>query len=84
MIKDEWRLSGNQANCLHGEVLRFGPYLPPRPGWKHDRCEFCWARFAAEPGGKAVSEGFSTEDRRWICEGCYEDFKILFDWHLEN
>ena len=29
-------------------------------------------------------EGYVTPDRRWICESCYEDFKVLFDWQLTN
>jgi hypothetical protein len=24
-----------------------------------------------------------TQDRRWICETCYEDFKLMFDWIVE-
>ncbi|HYZ88328.1 MAG TPA: hypothetical protein VE620_03425 [Myxococcales bacterium] len=81
--KGDWRLSGHQANYLHGELLRFSAYRPPRPGWTHDRCEFCWKAFGTQRREDAASEGFYTEDRRWICEPCYEDFKILFDWRLE-
>ncbi|HWE25991.1 MAG TPA: hypothetical protein VG496_18795 [Myxococcales bacterium] len=81
--KGDWRLSGHQANYLHGELLRFSAYQPPRPGWTHDRCEFCWKKFDSQRRDGYASEGFYTEDRRWICEPCYEDFKILFDWRLE-
>jgi len=82
--RNDWRLSGLQANYLHGELLRFSPYRPPRPGWKHDKCEFCWARFAPERREGWVTEGFYTDDQRWICEPCYEDFKVLFDSRLEG
>jgi hypothetical protein len=82
--KDDWRLTGHQANYLHGELLRFSAYRPPRPGWTHDRCEFCWMPFRPQQREGFVSEGFYTEDRRWICEPCYEDFKVLFDWRLEG
>jgi hypothetical protein len=81
--RDDWRLTGHQANYLHGELLRYSAYRPPRPGWTHDRCEFCWTKFHPQRREGFVSEGFYTEDRRWICEPCYEDFKILFDWRLE-
>lgn len=81
--RDDWRLTGHQANYLHGELLRFSAYRRPRPGWTHDRCEFCWRRFDLEQREGCASEGFYTEDRRWICEPCYEDFKIIFDWRLE-
>jgi hypothetical protein len=82
--KDDFRLSGHQANYLHGELLRFGRYRPPRPGSEHDHCEFCWARFSSSPRQGCVTEGFFTDERRWICEGCYEDFKVMFDWQLEG
>ena len=26
----------------------------------------------------------TTTVQRWICESCYEDFKVLFDWRLEG
>jgi hypothetical protein len=81
--KGDWRLSGHQANYLHGELLRFSAYRRPRPGWKHDCCEFCWKPFDPERREGVASEGFYTEDLRWICEACYEDFKVLFDWRLE-
>ena len=81
--KGDWRLSGHQANYLHGELLRFSAYRRPRPGWKHDRCEFCWMPFDPELREGTASEGFYTEDLRWICEPCYEDFKVIFDWRLE-
>jgi hypothetical protein len=82
--KHDWRLAGHQANYLHGELLRYAPYRPPLPGWTHDRCEFCWTPFAPEAGDGCVAEGFYTDDHRWICESCYEDFKVLFDWRLEG
>jgi len=82
--KHDWRLTGHQANYLHGELLRYAPYRPPRPGWTHDRCEFCWTRFAPQKREGCASEGFHTEDHRWICESCYEDFKVIFDWRLEG
>ena len=82
--KDDWRLQGHQANYLHGELLRFGVYRPHKPGWTHDKCEFCWKAFGLARRGCSASEGFYTEDRRWICEPCYEDFKVLFDWRLEG
>jgi hypothetical protein len=81
--KGDWRLTGHQANYLHGELLRFSAYRRPRPGWTHDRCEFCWTPFDPERREGCATEGFYTEDRRWICEPCYEDFKVLFDWRLE-
>ena len=80
---DDWRLQG-QEERLRDELLRYRPYSPPRPNFEHDHCEFCWTRFRTAPHEGCASEGFVTSDRRWICESCYEDFKILFDWQLET
>ena len=82
--KDDWRLTGNQANYMHGELLRFGPYKPRKKGFEHDHCEFCFRRFASAERQNFCSEGFFTEDKRWICETCYDDFKVLFDWQIEG
>ncbi|MFL5422515.1 MAG: hypothetical protein ACJ79Y_17260 [Myxococcales bacterium] len=82
--KDDWRLNGNQANYLHGELLRFGPYRPRKQGCEHDHCEFCFRRFSSAGKVNFAWEGFYTEDKRWICEACYDDFKVLFDWALES
>jgi hypothetical protein len=82
--KDDWRLTGHQANYMHGELLRFGPYKPRKKGSEHDHCEFCFRRFSSAERVNFCSEGFYTEDERWICETCYDDFKMLFDWALES
>ena len=82
--KDDWRLNGHQANYLHGELLRFGAYKPHKQGCEHDHCEFCFRRFSSVGKVNFAAEGFFTEDKRWICEACYDDFKVLFDWSLES
>jgi len=78
---DDWRLQGQE--WLREELLRFKSYLPPKPGFEHDHCEFCWLPFRSEPHAGVANEGYVTGDKRWICETCYEDFKLLFDWVLE-
>lgn len=82
---DDWRLQGQ--HCLRDELLRFRSYTPPRPGFEHDHCEFCWTRFRTRESGLEEgvrAEGYVTVDLRWICEPCYEDFKVMFDWRLET
>ncbi len=80
--QDDWRLQGQTFS--NEELLRFERYAPPRPGSEHDHCEFCWTPFrTVQPEGPPVAtEGFTTGDQRWICEPCYEDFKVVFDWRL--
>ena len=36
------------------------------------------------PKGGALHEGWVTAENRWICDGCYEDFKLTFDWVVET
>lgn len=81
---DDWRLQGQ--DWLREELLRYQPYRPAREGSEHDHCEFCWLPFRTRaPEGVAVAmEGYVTPDRRWICEPCYEDFKLQFEWILET
>ena len=80
-LQQDWRLQGQ--DWLREELLRFELYRPPRVGSEHDHCEFCWTPFRTLAKDGVVTEGYVTSDRRWICETCYEDFKLLFDWILE-
>jgi hypothetical protein len=81
MQVDDWRLQGQ--DWLREELLRFETYRAERKGSEHDHCEFCWTPFHTKVQEGAVTEGYVTGDRRWICETCYEDFKLMFDWIIE-
>ena len=49
----------------------------------HDHCEFCWAKFMVEDYPDVLHEGYSTLDEyRWVCKGCFEDFKESFQWRV--
>jgi hypothetical protein len=78
---DDWRLQGQ--DWLREELLRYETYRAEKPGSEHDHCEFCWTPFRSSGQEGAVTEGYVTGDRRWICEACYEDFKLMFDWIIE-
>jgi hypothetical protein len=80
--QDDWRLQGQ--DWLREELLRFEAYKTPQSGGEHDHCEFCWTPFRSKPVEGAANEGFVTPDRRWICETCYEDFKLIFEWIIEK
>jgi hypothetical protein len=82
LTQDDWRLQGQ--DWLREELLRFETYRAPREGSEHDHCEFCWTPFRSSGQSGAATEGFVTPDRRWICETCYEDFKLMFDWIIET
>jgi len=82
MTQDDWRLQGQ--DWLREELLRFAAYVPRRQGSEHDHCEFCWVPFKTGEIPGTAREGYVTQDERWICETCYEDFKLMFDWVLET
>jgi len=83
-MDSDWRLQG-QEKYLSGAILRRSEYHPPRENWDHDHCEFCSAKFQRGVGTAALSEGYCTVDEyRWICDKCYEDFKVRFKWKLQG
>lgn len=80
---DDWRLQG-QERFLQRAVLRRARWTRPRPGWDHDHCAFCWAKFMEEDQPEVLHEGYTTPDRyHWICAACFGDFKDRFGWRLE-
>ena len=78
----DWRLT-NQADYLMNVSLHWAQYRRYSERWGHDHCEFCWVPFKTRDVPGTAKEGYVTQDWRWICETCYEDFKLMFDWILE-
>ena len=80
----DWRLQ-NQEKYLKGAVLFRRPYRRSSPSSDHDHCEFCWANFMEEDYPDVLHDGYCTEDRyRWICEGCFTDFRDRFGWRVSD
>jgi hypothetical protein len=53
------------------------------PNWDHDHCEFCFAEFCLKDHESALQAGYATtDDYRWICPVCFEDFKEMFKWQV--
>jgi len=82
ITQTDWRLQGQ--DWLREELLRYERYAPVRQGSEHDHCEFCWIPFRTRELPGTAREGYVTQDRRWICDPCYEDFKLMFEWVLET
>ena len=82
-MQKDWRLQG-QEKYLKGAELCRKRHARASDSWDHDHCEFCTAKFAEEgliPD--ALHEGYATTDNyRWICEQCFEDFKDQFEWRV--
>jgi hypothetical protein len=83
--KDDWRLN-NQEKYLMGVTLVRSLYrqYPYNPEWDHDHCEFCFAKFSLDTRIEdALQAGYTTTDEyRWICQSCFEDFKEMFKWKV--
>lgn len=78
----DWRLTG-QERFLKGKTLAKKRYTAPRPGWDHDHCAFCWAKFTESDGPSTLQEGYVTEDNYyWICPQCFADFQNDFQWTI--
>ena len=74
---------------LRGVRFHHMVYRAYRPGWDHDHCVGCWAKFA-EHGSDLESierEGYTTGDDyprgaqyEWVCGKCFADFKDVMEW----
>ena len=82
----DWRLRG-QERYLKGVALTHRKYerYAANPGWDHDHCEFCGTKFMVEDVPDVLHEGYCTADQyRWICVGCFKDFREHFEWRVEE
>ena len=78
----DWRLMG-QERFLFGATLYPRRYTPPRPGWDHDHCDFCWQKFSPEDAPDVIRDGYVTADgKHWICPTCVHDFRDRFQFQV--
>jgi hypothetical protein len=67
---DDWRRHG-QEKYLFKRVFSHCDYHQYRPGWDHDHCEFCGAKFSV--ASEDLHHGYVTDDDYyWICEECFQ------------
>lgn len=86
LMPDDWRIT-TQETYLSGRTLRWSRWTAYKPGWDHDHCEFCWAKFAAEVDDDVEYDtGWMTADDtyHWVCPRCFEDFRERFGWTVEG
>lgn len=77
----DWRWTRGAAK-LRGQVLHRRDYHAPYPGWDHDHCFFCWAKFSESIEG-ALSVGWTTGDEYyWFYDSCCDDFKDFLEFAL--
>lgn len=84
---DDWRRQG-QESYLAGRSVRWATWTPFRVGWDHDHCEFCHAEISDRPidDHTEFNDGWVTADDgyHWICATCFEDFRVAFDWKVQD
>jgi hypothetical protein len=89
--KDDWRLTAGPISGREEELknipLYYIPFQPLSDRWDHEHCVFCWEKFYLHP--ECLQAGYCTgpqnsRDADWICPGCYEDFKEMFNWTLHD
>ena len=79
-MKNDWRLF-NQDLYLNNAVLQKKIFAPHSTENDHTHCEFCWKKFCDSTTD--LHEGYTTKDEKyWICDICYNDFKDMFHWSL--
>lgn len=82
--KDDWRLGGHERHLRGVMVIRRKQrHYSRNPEWDHDQCQFCGATSSLLDNPDYLKEGYATtDDYRWICPVCYEDFKYDLDWKV--
>jgi hypothetical protein len=74
---------------LRGARFQRKPYRLYRPGWDHDHCAACWAKFTVVTGGDepSLQEGYATcadyvhgAEYDWVCPACFELFRTEMGW----
>lgn len=79
--KNDWRLL-NQQEYLMKAKLNKSEYKKQSDKWDHDHCAFCWDKFSENK--EDLTQGYCTADQKyWICEECFNDFKEMFGFELE-
>ena len=80
-MEEDWRIV-NQYKYLHGRTLRKTTFIPTK-NCDHVHCSFCWDKFGLE--NNMLHFGYlTTGGNWWICEQCFFDFKVEFEWRLEE
>ena len=78
---DDWRIN-NQMDYMFRARLLHTTFAESSRG-DHEHCEFCFLMFSN--AAEDLHVGYCTLDHyRWLCEGCFRDFKEPFQWSAVN
>jgi hypothetical protein len=82
--KDDWRLNfGKEPEFYKKYKWVLKKWSQTRDNSDHDHCEFCNAKFMDTEGPNILPQGWTDENETyWICEGCFEDFRKMYQWDI--
>ncbi len=88
-LEKDWRLENLETQEMRGVRFQRMRYREYRPGWDHDHCVACWAKFAEfdDPNEPIQHEGYTTcadyehgAEYDWVCLECFSLFKDAMGW----
>ena len=80
--RDDWRIMGQEGYLLNCR-LQHRTYSRALCRADFLQCEFCWDKFDEDPQHPKKAY-FEPKGQYWICEKCYEDFKDMFEWTVQE
>ena len=78
---NDWRITNQKKYLDKVHIIKSN--ISQFPEKDHEHCCFCWAKFGND--FDMLKYGYCTIDHNhWICETCYNDFKEMFEWTVEE
>lgn len=81
---DDWRLNG-QEEYLYKARLQKKKFESDDDFFDHVHCDFCYAKISNYAEDLHWGYYFEKGDYLyfWICDTCYNDFKVQFEWTVD-
>ena len=80
---NDWRLTCQEDYLMNAALKRVTHYKKHSEKWDHEHCDFCWAKFMEGDYADVLHEGYCTlDEKHWICEQCFQDFKDMFKFTI--
>ena len=79
----DWRI--DTAKRIKGATLCYQQYRRRSETWEHEHCVGCWVTFMeSKAAPEVLTEGYVTQDDRWVCPQCFADLRDEMDWKLAS
>ena len=76
-MQDDWRIR-NQKTYLTNRIFSKKSFIASSK-WNHEHCQFCFERFVNGDFAFSCCNG-----KYWVCEKCFNDFKVGFGWKQQK